>query len=574
MKIRPAGAARIFIGVLAVGCAFDPGGATEGENTGGLGGAAAQAGGTPGTGGGAGARASGGKSGMPGTGSGGATGAMSTGGAGDTGGSTTGASSGGRVTGGGVSNGGTSSHTGGAGGNVTGGANAGSGGANANSGGTSPGTGGSITGNGGSSPGNGGAGTGGASATTVTLQWASPAANSTLTGTAELRLTGRAFVNVEVFQGSTMLARCSVAPDHASATCSLDSKRLPNGTVTLTAHAWDSAAGQTFMSDADAGSRSFTIANQTSSTSFWPSGTDGLSRTFADAFGAWRGRPTTSNWINVHWVTWDWMTNPGFYSTLDGTNPVKVWDLYAGWSGVMVLSMSMAGSSNDSSYDQRMRECANGDFDGYWNTFAQNAANAGRSGNDTVVSLAHEFNGTWFKWNPGTVGLDVWKSCWRHVYSAIHAKSSLRVAWVFSASSNTTKGGDYSVNTAWDAYPGDDYVDIVGINRYDFRSLSSNTTTNWRDTCNNTQDICYAANYARQHGKPIGVPEWSMDRGQYGWGDLPAFVTMMFNFFKDNADILAFENNFNNGGSGDWNFYPENGSNMDSAERYKSLWKQ
>lgn len=65
-----------------------------------------------------------------------------------------------------------------------------------------------------------------------------------------------------------------------------------------------------------------------------------------------------------------------------------------------------------------------------------------------------------------------------------------------------------------------------------------------------------------------------MDRGQYGWGDLPSFVDMMSGFFEDNADIPAVENNFNNGGSGDWNFYPENASNMMSADEYKKLWKQ
>ncbi len=370
-----------------------------------------------------------------------------------------------------------------------------------------------------------------------------------------------------------MLERCSVAADQRSATCTIDTKRLPNGSVTLTAHAWNSPSGTAFTAEADAGPRAFVVDNpNTNPVGFWPSGTDGLSRSFADAFGAWRGRPVTSNWINVHWTHWDWMTAPGLNSTLNGSDPVKVYDLYAGWSGVMVLSMAMAGSSADSDYNARMRECANGNFDGYWRTFAQNATAGGRTGANTVVSLAHEFNGTWFKWNPGTVGLDVWKSCWRHVYSAIHAQSSLRVVWVFSATTNTTKGGDFSVNTAWDAYPGDEYVDIVGINRYDFRSLG--TTTNWRDLCGNTQDICYVASYARQHGKPMGVPEWSMDRGQYGAGDRPEFVDMMFSFFKDNADILAFENNFNNGGSGDWNYYPESSVNARSAARYKALWKQ
>jgi len=53
-----------------------------------------------------------------------------------------------------------------------------------------------------------------------------------------------------------------------------------------------------------------------------------------------------------------------------------------------------------------------------------------------------------------------------------------------------------------------------------------------------------------------------MDRGQYGAGDRPGFVDLMFHFFKDN------------GGSGEWHYYPESGVNAQSAARYKALWKQ
>jgi hypothetical protein len=308
--------------------------------------------------------------------------------------------------------------------------------------------------------------------------------------------------------------------------------------------------------------------------SFWPSGTDGLNRDFANAFGAWRGRPTTSAWININWVQWDWLTAPGLNSTLDGVNPTPVWDLYKDWSGVMVLSAAMAGSTNSPDYDSNMRACATGAYDGYWRTFAQNAAAHGRNGDNTVISLAHEFNGTWFKWNPSKVGLDVWLSCWRHVYTAIHERSSLRVVWVFSAAVNTTAGGDYSVASAWDAYPGDAYVDVIGVNRYDFKALGSATSNDWRATCGNPQDICAAAKFAREHGKLLGIPEWSMDRGIYGNPDRVGFVQMMHQFFVDNRDVLMFENHFDNGAHGDWYYYPVISGNMISGQEYQRLWKQ
>ncbi|MET0332818.1 MAG: glycosyl hydrolase [Rhizobacter sp.] len=435
-----------------------------------------------------------------------------------------------------------------------------------------------------------------APATPVRLAWAQPGA-ATLSGTVQLRLTGQAFRNVEIFRAGKMVARATVAGDSRSATASLDTRQFANGLVTLTAHAWNSPAGTSFTSEADAGALTFNINNTSSApaptpapspapapapapaptpTAFWASGTDGLDRNFHNQFGAWRGRTSTSAWINLLWLKWDWLTAPGLNSTLNGSDPVKVWPIYANFPGVAVLSMSMAGTDSvtQQQYDENMRACARGEYNGHWQTFASNATAGGRNGNNTVVSLAQEFNGTWFKWHPKNVGLDVWKSCWRNVYTAIKSTSTLKVAWVFSASTVTSKAGaDWSVNNVWDAYPGDAYVDVIGVNRYDFKMFGP-ITTNWRDTCWNNQDICYAADYARKHGKRLGLPEWGSDR-QKGYADNAEFVQMMWGFFNDNRDVLMFENTFNHivgGTPGWWHFYPESSLNARAAARYRQLW--
>ncbi|OFX26349.1 MAG: hypothetical protein A2V77_19675 [Anaeromyxobacter sp. RBG_16_69_14] len=71
----------------------------------------------------------------------------------------------------------------------------------------------------------------------------------------------------------------------------------------------------------------------------------------------------------------------------------------------------------------------------------------------------------------------------------------------------------------------------------------------------------------------MAVPEWSSDRNQYGYGDNPNIVNKMWNFFKDNRDILAFENLFNNGGSGAWHVYPRDSSNQNTSDRYAQIYK-
>ncbi len=95
----------------------------------------------------------------------------------------------------------------------------------------------------------------------VSVHWVEPAANASLSGTARFRFSGHGFLNVEVKRNGTTISPCTVSADHASAVCNVDTTRLPNGPLTLTAHAWDSPPSTAFVHDADAGPRSFTIAN-------------------------------------------------------------------------------------------------------------------------------------------------------------------------------------------------------------------------------------------------------------------------------------------------------------------------
>src|SRR5882757_7248927 len=71
-----------------------------------------------------------------------------------------------------------------------------------------------------------------AQTTPVTLQWATPAANATVSGTVQLSLSGQAFKNVEIFRNGQMLVRATVSSDLKRATAALDSKQFANGAVT------------------------------------------------------------------------------------------------------------------------------------------------------------------------------------------------------------------------------------------------------------------------------------------------------------------------------------------------------
>jgi hypothetical protein len=93
----------------------------------------------------------------------------------------------------------------------------------------------------------------------TTVQWFNPAGGATISGTTTLLFRGTSMVNVEVFRDGKFVTRATVSNAGQMAMATLDTSTLPKGSVTLTAHAWNSAAGKPFTSDGDAGSRSFVV---------------------------------------------------------------------------------------------------------------------------------------------------------------------------------------------------------------------------------------------------------------------------------------------------------------------------
>lgn len=73
----------------------------------------------------------------------------------------------------------------------------------------------------------------------------------------------------------------------------------------------------------------------------------------------------------------------------------------------------------------------------------------------------HEPPGNWFWWHDG--GPDQFKKLWIHMYDyLVNTRNLHNLIWVYSSSDGGTS------NAAW--YPGNKYVDIVGVDGYGERS--------------------------------------------------------------------------------------------------------
>ncbi|OHV42874.1 beta-mannanase [Pseudofrankia sp. BMG5.36] len=247
----------------------------------------------------------------------------------------------------------------------------------------------------------------------------------------------------------------------------------------------------------------------------------------------------------------------------DITNP-WIGGEYAGWDGQMVISQPLFPEGGGD-----FGSCANGAYSSQWAQFGNYLNNIGRP--KTIVRLAWEFNGDWFPWSVGNTDVGTWKRCFQQVVGAIRSTDpQARIDWTMNAHSGSP----------YDAYPGDGYVDIIGIDNYDMWPPSLNESS-WSSSCNSSAGLCDVIRFARQHGKQFSVSEWGLvstsdtgagASGQAG-GDNPFYIRKMYDTFKANADALAYETYFNNSEAGNVHSSLLNpNENPNGAATYASLW--
>jgi hypothetical protein len=246
----------------------------------------------------------------------------------------------------------------------------------------------------------------------------------------------------------------------------------------------------------------------------WPSGTNAKDLAALRAWQAFRGRPNDVALVLTDYESWDGIT----------------------YEGVLVIAQPLwPGSSGGS-----LSACAAGDYDANWRTFGATLAAKGRQA--SIVRLAWQFNGNDVEWSATDPG--PWVACFRRVVTAIRVNApAARIDWSMGAhGTDEPQGGD-----TFDVYPGDDFVDVIGIDAYDM-TPSSPDEAKFTEQCRGPEGICTVADFARRHGKRLGVGQWAVvtcsgfgDRGD----DNPFYVERMHRLFQENADIMGYETYYN-----------------------------
>ncbi len=129
------------------------------------------------------------------------------------------------------------------------------------------------------------------------------------------------------------------------------------------------------------------------------------------------------------------------------------WDTFL-WQGapaqgvIPMLSWPMPGS---------FASVVNGSQDSVILAHARTLRNYGRP---VFLRLGWEMNGNWFPW--GTADANGFIKAWRHIHDVFASQGATNVAWVWCPNYNSAPGR-YKASTY---YPGDGYVDWVGVDGY------------------------------------------------------------------------------------------------------------
>lgn len=230
--------------------------------------------------------------------------------------------------------------------------------------------------------------------------------------------------------------------------------------------------------------------------------------------------------------------------------PEYMLEIWADDDRTLVLGVAMLPDKGD----YTMAEGLAGAFDEYFRSFGEALVAAGRQ--DSWLRIGWEFNGHWSRYF--TEDAESFRMYWRRIVEVLREVEGQQFTMVW----NPAESGDDAVPY----YPGDDVVDLIGVDVYD--SIAAPGAYPYPAVCDDEcrlgrqqtawlvhlyggdTGLKYYTDFARSIGKPLVLPEWGLwDRpdGNTG-GENPYFIRQMHDFIYDpdnNVEMHAyFEYNY------------------------------
>lgn len=377
-------------------------------------------------------------------------------------------------------------------------------------------------------------------------------------------------ITASTVTSSAAASSTTASPTRSTPTSASSSSTSAAATSTTRTTTATSTAGTSPATTAPATSAPAPAGNANDPTPGWASGSSGDAAWKGDFWG-WRGsageaagswsdalsdkstaeqaadQAIAPTWIlgpGAHWGTWD-----------------KLMDLAPGG---MVDGMTWA-------------QAANGGLDAHWRAILESVKTSwGTRSNDLLnIRPFHEFNGNWYPWSVTAGDLDNFRAGWAR-WTALQREILPGSHVVWNINAGTLQ--DYDIRSA---YPGDDLVDVISIDSYNnwpyvTTQPEFDAKVNAVQATGGPAGVASLFAFAKQHGKPAAVSEWSSDGkpGDNGGGDSPVFFQEMHKLFEQAAadGVLKYEVVFDIPAGDSYAISPGITTQPNAAETYRQLW--
>jgi hypothetical protein len=260
---------------------------------------------------------------------------------------------------------------------------------------------------------------------------------------------------------------------------------------------------------------------------------NGGSQASTQAFATWLGRtPTVVN---------DYIPDAGWN---DPTPYLHPWQ-GSPWTMTFGVPMLPPGGT--------LADGAAGVYDAHFQQLAQKLIDEGL--NDAILRIGFEFNGNWFRWRAAADPTS-WVAYWQRIVLVMRgvAGTNFKFDW-------TVLCGTLEI-PAPQVWPGDAYVDYIGLNVFDNGApgyypipdgaspadVKNRREHAWDYKLRQSYGLNFWLLYAASHDKYISIPEWGLvDPVFNSGGDNTVFIRSMHDW-TEHANVV-YQSYFNSDGT-------------------------
>jgi hypothetical protein len=237
------------------------------------------------------------------------------------------------------------------------------------------------------------------------------------------------------------------------------------------------------------------------------------------------------------------------WTGMDGAGGSLNW-MVEPWDGsgyTLSLGVPMIPDNSSGTAVGTLAQGATGAYNSYFVTLAQTLVAGGAS--HAYLRIGWEFDGSWFPWSATSSGAEAsYAAYFQQIVTAMRSVpgEAFQFVWNPDAVAFTDSGDSVQA-----AYPGNAYVDVIGLDAYDQTWATLQTPANaWSSTL--LPALTAAQKFASSLGKPLALPEWGViiRSDGHGLGDDPNYINHMVSWMETASNDVAYEAYFDYDASG------------------------